>query len=121
MAKKILVIEDYPATVEMMENILSMEGYKIVTAADGPSGLEKVSAEKPDLILLDVMMPEMSGFDVCQKLKSDKKTSKIPIIIVSVRASEDSINRGKKVGADEYIPKPFDPFKLIEIVKKYLP
>ncbi|MFH1347571.1 MAG: response regulator [Candidatus Margulisiibacteriota bacterium] len=120
MAKKVLIIEDYPATTEMMANILRTEGLEVITAPDGPSGLEKARRGKPDLILLDIMMPEMSGFDVCRKLKDDKKTSEIPVIIVSVRAAQDSINKGKQLGASEYIPKPFDPFKLIDIVKKYL-
>ncbi len=120
MAKKVLIIEDYPATAEMISNILKTEGIDVVTAADGPSGLAKAKSAKPDLILLDIMMPEMSGFEVCEKLKADSGTSSIPIIIVSVRAAEDSIKKGKELGASEYISKPFDPFKLIEVVKKYL-
>jgi CheY-like chemotaxis protein len=120
MAKKILIIEDYPATVEMMTNILKSEGFDVITAMDGPAGLAKARQDKPDLILLDVMMPEMSGFEVCEKLKTDSGTANIPIIIVSVRAADDNIRKGKDLGANEYIPKPFDPFKLIEIVKKYL-
>jgi CheY-like chemotaxis protein len=67
------------------------------------------------------MLPGMSGFEVCEKLKSDPKTSQIPIIIVSIRAAEESIKRGKALGANEYLPKPFDPAKLLELVKKYLP
>jgi CheY-like chemotaxis protein len=120
MAKKVLIIEDYPATVEMMSNILQSEGFEVLTAVDGPTGLAKARKEKPDLILLDVMMPEMSGFEVCEKLKADSGTANIPIIIVSVRAADENIKKGKDLGANEYIPKPFDPFKLIEIVKKYL-
>lgn len=120
MAKKVLIIEDYPATSEMMANILRTEGIDVLTAADGTSGLEKAKQNKPDLILLDIMMPEMSGFEVCEKLKEDETTAKIPIIIVSVRAAEDNIKKGKSLGAIEYIPKPFDPFKLIEMVKKNL-
>ncbi len=120
MAKKVLVIEDYPATTEMIANILKTEGINVDVAVDGPSGLAKAKSSKPDLILLDIMMPEMSGFEVCRQLKEDPKTSKIPIIIVSVRAAEDNIKKGKELGAVDYISKPFDPFKLIEIVKQYL-
>jgi DNA-binding response OmpR family regulator len=120
MAKKVLIIEDYPATSEMMANILEAEGIDSIIAPDGATGIEKTRSEKPDLILLDIMMPEMSGFEVCQKLKADPETSKIPIVIVSVKAAEDNIKMGKELGAVEYIPKPFDPFKLIEMVKKYL-
>ncbi|MFC1637546.1 response regulator transcription factor [Candidatus Margulisiibacteriota bacterium] len=120
MAKKILIIEDYPATSEMIASILEAEGFKPVVAVDGPSGLEQARSQKPDLILLDIMMPEMSGFEVCEKLKADKKTAKIPIIIVSVRATEESIKKGKELGADEYVLKPFDPFELVTRVKVLL-
>ncbi|MBN2058011.1 MAG: response regulator [Candidatus Saganbacteria bacterium] len=120
MAKKILIIEDYPATAEMIANILRSEGLDILTAVDGTSGLEKAKQNQPDLILLDIMMPEMSGFEVCEKLKVDAKTANIPIIIVSVRSTDENIKKGKSLGAIEYIPKPFDPFKLVEIIKKNL-
>ena len=116
-----LIIDDHPATSELIADILQqMEGIDSIIVPDGYSGIEKAKSEKPDLILLDIMMPEMSGFQVCHKLKADPETSKIPVIIVSVRTSEDSVKKGKDLGADEYIPKPFDPYKLIEVVKKYL-
>ncbi|MEA3493856.1 MAG: response regulator [Candidatus Margulisiibacteriota bacterium] len=118
--KKVLIIEDYPATSEMILNFLETEGIKASVAPDGLIGLKMVGSEKPDLILLDIMMPEMNGFEVLEKLKSDPKTAKIPVIVVSIRASEDSINKGKGLGADDYIPKPFDPFKLMEVVRKFL-
>jgi DNA-binding response OmpR family regulator len=120
MPKKVLIVEDYPAISEMMASILGTEGFKSIIAPDGTTGLEKAYSETPDLILLDIMLPEINGFEVCKKLKADPKTSKIPIIIISVRAGEESIRKGKELGADEYLPKPFDPFKLIELVKKYL-
>ena len=116
---KVLIIEDHPSTSEMLSNILEMEGIICISAPDGQTGIELANSRKPDLILLDIMMPEMSGFDVCTKLKTDPKTSHIPIIIVSVRSTEEAIQKGKASGADEYITKPFDPFKLIEAVKKY--
>ncbi|MDD5382455.1 MAG: response regulator [Candidatus Margulisbacteria bacterium] len=120
MAKKILIIEDYPATTEMIENILKTEGFQVITAPDGPAGLKQARSGKPDLILLDIMMPEMSGFEVLEKLKAERETAKIPVIIISVRASEENIAQGKELGAIEYMSKPFDPFKLVEIVKTHL-
>jgi DNA-binding response OmpR family regulator len=120
MAKKVLIIEDYPATAEMIGNILKTEGIEVMTAYDGGSGLEKARSFAPDLILLDVMMPEVSGWDVCKQLKEDKQTAQIPVIMVSVRAGDDSAAKGKELGAIDYIPKPFNPFQLVEIVKKYL-
>ncbi len=120
MAQKILLIEDYEATVEMLTNILELNGYEVEAAADGPSGLKKAASGKPALILLDIMLPHMSGIEVCQKLKSDPKTRQIPIIIVSVKAADEDIQKGLSCGAAEYITKPFDPFDLIEKVKKHL-
>ncbi len=120
MAKKVLIVEDYPATSEMMANLMKMEGFEASIAADGPSGLKMATAGHPDLILLDIMLPEMDGFEVCDKLKKNPATAGIPIIIVSVRAADDNIKKGKSLGADDYVTKPFDPFKLIEMVKKYL-
>jgi len=120
MKKRILIIEDHPETSEMMARMLELEGYEVLIASDGKMGIEKTLSEKPNLILLDVMLPGMSGFEVCEKLKSDPKTSQIPIIIVSIRAAEESIRKGKSLGANDYLPKPFDPAKLLELVKKYL-
>ncbi len=120
MAKKVLIIEDHPATAEMIANILRMDEIGSVIASNGFSGIEKASAEKPDLILLDVMMPGMNGFEVCEKLKAGEETSRIPVVIVSIRASADSVRNGKKLGAIEYITKPFEPARLREVVKKYL-
>ena len=117
---KILIIEDHLETSEFMQNLLKINGLDSLVAPDGMSGLEKARTEKPDLILLDLMMPEMDGFEVCRQLKTDPGTASIPIIIVSVRASEDSISKGKSLGAVDYITKPFDPAKLIETMKKFL-
>jgi CheY-like chemotaxis protein len=120
MAKRILIIEDYEATVEMLTNVLELNGYEVNVATDGPSGLKKAASGKPALILLDIMMPEMSGIEICQKLKSEPKTKQIPIIIVSVKATDEDVKKGLACGADAYITKPFDPFDLIEKVQKYL-
>ncbi|MCX5726139.1 MAG: response regulator [Candidatus Saganbacteria bacterium] len=120
MAKKILIIEDHPATVEMIRILLEVEGFEIAVAYNGKSGIEKVSSEKPDLILLDVMMPEISGLDVCRKLKDKEETKKIPVVIVSIKASEENVKAGMEAGANDYIGKPFDPRKLIETINKYI-
>ena len=120
MAKKILIIEDYDATVEMLTNVLEMNGYEVEVATDGPVGLKKAASVKPALILLAIMLPEMSGIEVCQKLKSDPKTKPIPIIIVSVKATDEDVKKGLACGADAYVTKPFDPFGLIEKIQEYL-
>ena len=121
MARKIMIIEDYPATSEMMANLMQMEGFETSIAADGASGVKKTIAEHPDLVLLDIMLPEMDGFEVCEKLKKNPMTANIPIIIVSVRVADENIKKGHELGAEAYVPKPFDPFKLVDLVKKHLP
>jgi DNA-binding response OmpR family regulator len=97
-----------------------VEGFEIAVAYNGKSGIEKVSSEKPDLILLDVMMPEISGLDVCRKLKDKEETKKIPVVIVSIKASEENVKAGMEAGANDYIGKPFDPRKLIETINKFI-
>ncbi|MBN3033450.1 MAG: response regulator [Candidatus Saganbacteria bacterium] len=118
MAKKILIIEDYPATSKMIADLMRMEGFEPLVAGDGISGFNKAIVERPDLVLLDVMLPEMNGFEVCEKLKKNPVTAAIPVVIVSVRATDSNIREGTALGADAYIPKPFDPFKLVELVKQ---
>ena len=120
MAKKVLIIEDYPATSKMISDFLQIEGIEPLVAIDGSSGREKALAEKPDLILLDIMLPGMSGLEVCSALKADPQTKDIPVIMVSVKASQEDIRSGLGTGAADYVIKPFDPFKLLEIIKKYL-
>jgi DNA-binding response OmpR family regulator len=120
MAKKVLIIEDYPATSKMMEDILQTEGIETILAPDGSVGLEKAAAEKPDLILLDIMLPGIDGLEVCTQLRSNPLTKDIPVIMVSVKASNEDVKTGIARGANGYVTKPFDPFKLIEIVKQHL-
>jgi len=120
MKKKVLIIEDHPETVEVMETIMKPLGVEVLVAYDGITGSKLAVSGKPDLILLDIMMPEMNGFEVCRRLKADPETAKIPIVIVSVRTSEDDKENGNKCGADEYLTKPFDPKKLLEVVGRYL-
>ena len=120
MPKKILLIEDHVATAEAMLAYLKLRGFEVVVAYDGPSGLEKAAAEMPDLILLDVMMQGMSGIEVCERLANDPKTSKIPIVIVSVKAAAEDVRTGKEAGAEDYVIKPFDPKKLLKVIKNIL-
>ena len=120
MAKKVLIIEDHRETAEMMSSILGAEGLQTVWAENGQIGVDKTFTEKPDLILLDIMMPVMSGFEVYQKLKSNAETKHIPIIIVSVKVTDKSIKERQDMGAEDYLPKPFDPIELIKTVKKHL-
>ena len=108
MPKRILVVDDEVGIVEMLKMRLEANNYEVITASDGQEGLEKAKKEKPDLIILDLMLPKMDGYKVCVMLKRDQRYMKIPIIMFTARAQESDRNLGKEVGADEYIAKPFD-------------
>lgn len=120
MTKKILFIEDEPDLVMLMQVRLVSEGYQMLSAYDGEEGLKKVEAEKPDLILLDVVMPKIDGLTVCRQLKSDSTTKHIPIIIVSASGGKDLPERCLAAGADDVILKPFEPEELLTKIKALL-
>lgn len=118
--KKILIIEDHAPTADMIGHLLDMIDVDFSLAPDGPRGLELAATIQPDLILLDIMMPQMNGIEVCKALKSSPRTAHIPVVIVSVRGSDDMKTAGREAGAAEHVVKPFDPAELINIIKKYL-
>lgn len=107
-APKILVVDDQPINVQLLKRKLEKEGITILTAYNGQEALDSVAGEKPDLILLDVMMPDMDGIEVCQRLQADESTSHIPIIFVTARTSKEGKIEGLGVGAVDYITKPID-------------
>jgi len=117
---RILVVDDDPDIVEMISDILDMEGLSIIPAYSGTEALEKAKAENPDLILLDVMMPDIDGFEVCDKLKDDEKTAHIPIVMVTAKKDSASYLDAITVAADGYISKPFEISELVKEVKKWL-
>ena len=117
---KILVVDDQPLNVELLEADLLSHGYEVVTAYDGKSALEKVANESPDLILLDVMMPGMDGFEVCRRLKIDQETLLIPIVMVTALSARDDRIRGIEVGVDDFLTKPYDKQELQARVKSLL-
>jgi len=112
MAKKILVCDDEPYILMALTDAVEMEGYECVTAVDGREAIEKAKQELPDLILLDIMMPYKDGYEVCEELKEDPKTRDIPVIMLTAKSQQVDIQRGKEVGADDYITKPFRPSTL---------
>lgn len=118
--KKILIIEDYQETSKMLAEVLKSAGLESVTAGDAIIGLEKAVTEKPDLILLDVMMPQMGGLEACRKLKLDPKTRNIPVIFVTVKQLEEDLNVGAPDSADAYVHKPLDPEHLLSIIATLL-
>jgi len=118
--KRILVIDDLPENVFLLQDRLEHEGYEVLTAYDGKSGIEKAITEIPDLILLDVMMPDINGFDVCKTLVNDSKTSAIPIILVTAKTDVEDTKEGLDAGAYGYIKKPFNKVELLARVKSAL-
>ncbi len=118
--KRILVIDDLPENVFMLQDRLEKEGYEVVTAYDGKTGIARAISDMPDLILLDVMMPEMSGIEVCKKLKQDPSTTDIPIIMVTAKSSADDAKDGLEAGAFDYIKKPFEKIEMLARVSAAL-
>ena len=117
MAKKILVVDDEPNIITMIKSRLKANGYDVITACDGQEGLEKAQNENPDLILLDVMMPKLTGYKVARLLKFDSSFNDIPIIMLTARSQEKDIELGATVGVNMYITKPFEPEELLEAIK----
>ena len=118
--KKILVVDDEPNIVKLVSFILSTNGYEVIEASLGAEGIKKAKAEKPDLIILDVMMPKMDGFEAAKKLRADKATSGIPILMLSSKAQFEDKMKGIDSGAMDYVTKPFDKHELLEKVQECL-
>ena len=117
---KILVVDDEIYIVHILDFSLGMEGYEVITALDGDQALERVKAEKPDLIVLDIMMPKLDGYEVCKNIKSSAETQHIPVILLSAKGRNVDQKLGFDVGADDYITKPFSPRKLVERINQLL-
>lgn len=118
--KRILVIDDLPENVFMLQDRLEHEGFEVLTAYDGYTGINKAKSELPDLILLDVMMPDITGLEVCKILVGDLATKDIPIILVTAKSGAEDTKEGLEAGAFDYIKKPFNRIELLARVKSAL-
>lgn len=118
--KKVLIIEDNPDVRENLAEILTLGGYHALTAENGKMGVEKALQESPDLILCDVMMPELDGFGVLHILSKQAKTSDVPFIFLTAKAEKDDFRKGMSLGADDYITKPFDDVQLLQTIETRL-
>jgi len=118
--KRILVIDDLPENVFILQDRLEHEGYEVLTAYDGKSGVEKAKSELPDLILLDIMMPDINGLEVCKTLVNYEQTSRIPIILVTAKTGAEDTKEGLDAGAYDYIKKPFNKIELLARVQSAL-
>ncbi len=120
MIKKIVLAEDEPQIARLVEFKLKKEGYQVVSKGNGEEALAAIKAEKPDLILLDVMMPVMDGYEVLRRVKEDENLKNIPVVMLTAKAQERDVVKGIDLGADDYITKPFHPAELLARVKRIL-
>ena len=119
-AAKILAVDDEPDLTELIAYHLGRNGHKVETAANGWEAIDQVTRNRPDLILLDLMLPDLDGFGFCEILRRNPATASIPVIIISAWASTDSRMLGLELGALDYITKPFSPHELVERVNRFL-
>jgi len=117
---RILVVDDEPTLVRLMEFILAKHGHKMLVATNGAEALDVIRNQRPDLVLLDIMMPRIDGYEVARIVRADAELCSTPIIMLSAKAQDQDIKRGLDVGVDEYITKPFAPEQLVHIVNEYL-
>jgi two-component system alkaline phosphatase synthesis response regulator PhoP len=120
MPKKIVVIEDDQDITRLVTHYLTKEGYTVKSFLDGIRGLKFFKEERPDLVILDLMLPEMDGLEVCKRLRADPKTSTLPIIVLTAKGEETDKIVGLELGADDYVTKPFSPKELVARVKALL-
>jgi DNA-binding response OmpR family regulator len=120
MNKKVLVIEDDPSASQLMVYTLEPKGYQVITALDGLEGLKKARDEGPDLIILDIMLPGLDGYEVCQRLRREPETAGLPILMISAKARQDDKDTGINVGGDDYLTKPVKPSEILAKVQTLL-
>ncbi len=120
MKLKILVVDDSAPILELSTTMLKLLGYEPVGVACGTDAIKYLARETPALALLDVMLPDIDGFKICQHIKQTAATANIPVFMVSAKKTDDDVERGKKAGADEYITKPFKSAEVAALIKNYL-
>ena len=116
----VLVVEDDPVILELLSLNFSMEGFDVRTAEDGEVALAEVAAQHPDVIVMDIMMPKITGLEAVARLKADDATAGIPIILLSAKAQSSDVQAGLDAGADDYVTKPFEPSDLVDRVERLL-
>ena len=117
--KKILLVDD-AETILMMERMILGKSYTLITAKDGEKALTVAATEKPDLIILDIVMPKMDGFEVCRRIKSDENTKSIPVIMVTTKGDSSNVEKGFESGCNDYVTKPINGAELLSKVRSHL-
>jgi twitching motility two-component system response regulator PilG len=118
--KKILIVEDEESLLKLESILLTSRGYEVKGVADGQAALDVVTTMKPDLVLLDIMLPEIDGFEVCRQIKANEATKHIPVIMLTAKKSREDMAKGEQVGADWYITKPFKSAMVIETIQRFI-
>jgi DNA-binding response OmpR family regulator len=118
--RKVLVVDDDRVIQQLLEVNLELEGFEVATASDGEQALKRVKEFKPDLVILDIMMPRLDGTEVARRLRDDKATAALPVIFLSAKAQDIDVRRGYDLGVAAYLTKPFDPLELIDTVERVL-
>ena len=116
MQKKILIVEDEESLLELESILLTTKGYLVQGVTSGVAALEAIEEEMPDLVLLDVMLPKMDGFEVCSRIKQNRETRHIPVILLTAKKTPEDVARGQEVGADHYITKPFKSAMVMDVI-----
>jgi DNA-binding response OmpR family regulator len=119
-APRILIVDDDPVILRLLQINFRLEGYEVDTATRGEEALERVRSNRPEIVVLDVMMPGIDGWEVLRRLKETPAAKHIPVIFLSARAQDEDRRQGYALGVDEYVTKPFDPAHLVEIVRRSL-
>jgi len=117
---KVLVVDDEEYIQHILNFSFGAEGYEVITAADGEEAVTVARSEKPDIIVLDIMMPKMDGYEACKQIKADPQTQNIPVILLTAKGREVDRKLGAEAGADDYVVKPFSPGRLIERVEGFI-
>jgi len=118
--RKILIVEDEVSLLKLESILLTTRGYKVSGVTDGLKALEEIKKDMPDLVLLDIMIPGIDGFEVCRRIKADPVTANLPVVMLTAKKSSADQARGIEAGADAYITKPFKSAKIIEVVEELL-
>ena len=121
MAKVILVVEDDPKDLKLIRDLLQVSGYKTIEATGGEQGIELAKTKKPDLILMDILMPKVDGYTACREIKMNKATKGIPVVMLTSLDYELNKELGRDMGADGYMTKPVDRQKLLAVISRFLP
>lgn len=120
MPKKVLIVDDEPNILLSVEFLMQREGHEVVTARDGQEAVELLAAAKPDLMILDVMMPRKNGFEVCNEVRADPGFADMPILMLTAKGREAEVKKGESLGADAYVTKPFSTHELVVKVQALL-